>query len=333
MKDRMTILVRSGRGGDGCISFRREKFIPRGGPDGGDGGRGGHVYIRAKDKVSTLKQIRNNGKYVAAAGMQGTSDRKNGKHGDDVFIDVPAGTFVFSTQSGEILADLLENGDKIQIVAGGTGGRGNCHFATAQNRTPREAEPGLEGSEKEIDLVFCVPAEAALIGYPSSGKSSFLCAVSGARSRIGEYEFTTKDIYLGVAKASIFQNVEIVDMPALVEGSSEGKGIGNDFLTHLFRIKLLVYVLDASCERGDAPSEQLRVLMNEVAAYDEDYAEKDFLVVINKADVAACKMKDEIKKIKKKHGIDNIYEMSVATGAGVEEFLKVIAECVMEDEQ
>lgn len=333
MKDRMTILVKSGRGGDGCISFRREKFVPRGGPDGGDGGRGGHVYIRAKEKIPTLRHIRNNGKYTASSGAQGTSDRKNGKHGEDLFIDVPPGTFVISTEFGEVLADLVEPGSKVMIAEGGNGGKGNCHFATSTNRTPRVAEPGLTGAEKELDLVFCVPAEVAIVGFPSCGKSSFVSTVSGAQTKVGEFEFTTKDIHMGVAKASIFQTVKIVDMPALVEGSSEEKGIGNDFLTHLFRVKLIVYMLDGSCGRKISPSEQLNILKKEVEIYDEDYAEKDYIVVINKIDIPACDIAAEELLIQEEHSVDKVYGMSVVSGEGTEELLKVIADSVVEDDK
>lgn len=320
MRDRAEIKVRSGRGGDGCVSFRREKYIPRGGPDGGDGGRGGHVFIRCKEKLPSLEHIRNRSLYKAGAGHQGAGGRKNGRHGDDVFIDAPPGTTIYDSDTGTLIGEIIEPGDKIIVAAGGAGGRGNCHFATPENRTPREFDPGEPGEERRLSLVFSIPADAALIGFPGSGKSALLARLTRSRTKIGEYPFTTMSPHLGVLTVNPYTSVKILDLPALVAGAAEGKGVGNYFLVHLRRARAVVYVLDPFEDEGASLTEQLQTLRKEVMKYDRAYVEKNEIVVVNKIDLADESVDGEIAKIM--DSCENAIIYSAETGEGEGELIE-----------
>ncbi len=287
MRDQVTILVAAGRGGDGMVSFRREKYIPRGGPDGGDGGRGGSIVVIADDKTQDFDSIRNRGSYKAETGSAGARSRKYGHAGADLFIKVPAGTVVYDDDTGELLAELAVPGDNVIVANGGTGGRGNCHFATPQNRVPQEWEPGTEGEERSIKLVFSIPADVAVVGLPNAGKSSLMSALTNSKTKIAEYPFTTRSPKIGVCNAGFASKFSILDMPALVEGSAEGRGIGNSFLNHLNRVKLIVYLIDGTLPEGLTGEQQFKALKNEVAAYDSEFINKKELVIINKKDVLA----------------------------------------------
>lgn len=321
MRDSVTIGVRAGRGGDGAVSFRREKYVPRGGPDGGDGGRGGNVVLVSTEKTPSLDQIRNNSVYRAELGAAGGRSRKSGAQGEDLLINVPPGTSVFDAETGEPLGELPDPGERLVVAAGGAGGRGNCHFATPKNRAPLQWEPGLEGGERELKLVFSVPAEAGVVGLPGSGKSSLVAAVSNSKTKIGDYEFTTLQPQLGTCSVDPTSRFRILDMPALVEGSSEGRGVGNAFLRHLHRVKLVVYLIDGARLREIPAAEQFEILRNEVAAYDTEYAKKDLLIVINKIDAAGAECGDEAGE-----GLPGpVLKVSAKEKTGMEKFIETVA--------
>ncbi len=319
MRDRVAIKVRSGRGGDGCISFRREKFIPRGGPDGGDGGRGGNVFIRFKEKLPSLEQIRNKALYKGGAGRQGAGAKKHGRHGDDVFIDVPPGTSVYDQETGTLIGEIIEPGDKIMVAAGGAGGRGNCHFATPQNRTPREFEPGEPGEERLLELVFSIPADVALLGFPGSGKSALVSRLTRSKTKIGHYPFTTLSPHLGVLIINPYTSVKILDLPAIIKGSSEGRGVGNYFLIHLNRTRVILYLLDPFEHEGVSLSDQLGILRREVSEFDPDFSRKRELAVINKIDLLDEAHVEQINMFIEK--CDTVIRVSADTGEGIDELI------------
>jgi GTPase len=303
------------------VSFRREKYVPRGGPDGGDGGRGGHIIIKATEKLPKIEHIRNNAAYKADDGAGGADSRKSGRAAADLKLDVPVGVSVFDGETGELLGDLTAHGDKLIAVRGGAGGRGNCHFATPRNRAPLEWEPGSDGEARELRLEYSIPAEAAVIGLPGSGKSSLVHAMTRSRTKIGEYAFTTLEPHLGVCRVGPTASFRILDLPALVDGSSEGRGIGNAFLRHLLRVKILIYLLDATRPEGLSESGQLKALKREAAAYDPDYAKKESLIVVNKNDAPAT---DAGKKGGRPRG--KTIKVSALKNEGLEELADAIAE-------
>jgi GTPase len=316
MRDKVAIRVEAGRGGDGVVTFRREKYIPRGGPDGGDGGRGGSVILVASDKESNLESIRNKGTYKAGFGMPGTGSRKSGRAGEDLIIELPPGTAIYDEDTEELVGDLIEPGDRIIIAAGGHGGRGNMHFATPQNRVPQEWEPGTEGQEKNLTLKYCIPADVAVIGFPCAGKSSLVRALTRSRTKVGDYPFATREPHIGVCNMGIEGSFKILDMPALVEESAEGRGIGNSFLIHLRRVKIIVYLLDASRPDGIDEKKQLKVLKSEVAAFDPEYTGKKEVIAINKIDIA--------EKSKSRKSITDL-RISVLENLGLEALIGEIA--------
>ncbi len=306
MRDTVSIRARGGRGGDGSASFRREKYVPRGGPDGGDGGRGGHVIIAAHDKVNSLRDIKPGTVFRAPSGGAGGKSGKYGRAGADLVVRVPAGTSVLDAETGELLADLAANGDKIIVSAGGSGGRGNMHFATPKNRVPLEFEPGGESEERALSLEYSIPSETAVIGLPGAGKSTLVRALTGSRTPVGEYDFTTRKPYIGVCGAGEFASFRMLDMPALADGSSEGRGVGNFFLRHLRRVELIVLLID-SRPGAPEPEAQVETLLRELAAYDPEYLEKKRLVVYNRRDAESAP-----------EGADLDIEIDAARGDGLE---------------
>ncbi len=302
--------------------------MPRGGPDGGDGGRGGNVVVAANEKTSALEAIRNNGRYTAKDGKPGTGARKAGRHGDDLVIEVPPGTAVYDIDSGELIGELHAHGDRLVVAAGGTGGRGNCHFATPQNRVPQEWEPGTAGESRNLKLVYSIPADAAVVGLPGAGKSSLVRMLTRSNTKVGEYPFTTKTPQIGVCKVGLGAQCRILDMPALTEGSSEGRGIGNRFLGHLNRVDLIIYVLDCSVRDEFSEEKQLDILKREIEAYDAEYLKKKELLVINKVDL----IEGEKKRRVRKGGIGRAVRISAKEKLGKDELVSAIAD-VLELEQ
>ncbi|HOO55954.1 MAG TPA: Obg family GTPase CgtA [bacterium] len=322
MRDQVNIRVKAGRGGDGIASFRREKFVPRGGPDGGDGGRGGNVVLVARDKLSSLDILRNNSMYKAESAQPGEGSRKFGRNGEDLVIGVPSGCSVFDAETGALIGDLIDLNRELIVAYGGDGGRGNCHFATPQNRIPQRCEPGLPGQEREIRIILSIPADVGVVGLPNSGKSSLVSALSRSKTVIDDYPFTTRQPYLGTCRVDPTMQFRIIDLPALVEGSHEGRGVGNDFLNHLKRVSVIVFMLDAAQPDGIELEKQFDVLFDEIKKYNPEYVKKRIIVLINKIDSVA-----KLKNIDMTGRPEiSVLSISATTGEGIEELTGTIAE-------
>lgn len=283
--DRVKIMVASGAGGDGMVSFRREKYVPRGGPSGGDGGKGGSIYVRANKELNTLMHFRRKRKFVATKGENGGAKEMYGKNGEDVTIEVPLGTMVYDLQSHELLADMIHDGQTVLLLKGGHGGRGNSHFATSAVRAPTYAEKGEPGEQKELQLELKVLADVGLLGFPSVGKSSLIRKVSGARPEVAAYHFTTLTPGLGVVNLDDSRSFVMADIPGLIEGASEGVGLGYEFLRHVERSKVLIHVLDAAGSEGRDPIEDFHTINKELAIYSPVLAQKKQIVAANKIDL------------------------------------------------
>ena len=315
--DRARIHVLAGRGGDGCLSFRREKFVPKGGPDGGDGGKGGDVALAADGMLRDLSNIRPNQTVRAGKGQPGRGARKHGADGDAVELHVPVGTQVV-TDDGELIADLAHPGARIVIARGG-GVRGNAQFATPVRQAPRFAETGLPGDELDLELRLKLLADAALVGLPNAGKSSLIRRVSNATPKVAEYPFTTLAPVLGTVEAPDGSQLVVADVPGLIEGASEGIGLGHEFLAHLERARLLVHVID--CAAGD-PAEQWRTIDNELHLYGAGLDERLQVVVLNKVDLVPEPPALELEDAR----ILRVFQVSCATGAGIEGFKRALFE-------
>jgi len=309
--DRARIHVIAGRGGDGSMHFRREKFVPKGGPDGGDGGDGGDVVLVAEPRRRDLSGIRPNQKLRAGRGGPGGSRLSNGARGDDALLDVPVGTQVLDGEE-RLVADLAHPGARVVVARGGVGGRGNKRFATPTRRTPRFAEIGLPGEEGTIELRLKLLADAALVGLPNAGKSSLLTRISNARPKVADYPFTTLAPVLGTVEAPDGRQLVVADVPGLIEGASEGAGLGDEFLAHLERARLLLHVIDAA---GDDADERWRTIDAELAAYGAGLDERPQVVVLNKIDLrpdATPPFRIEDERIVR------VFRVSAATGAGID---------------
>jgi GTP-binding protein len=283
--DEAVITVQSGDGGQGCVSFRREKYVPRGGPDGGDGGNGGHVYIRAVEGLQTLSDFRYRRFFKARNGTQGRGKSRTGADGEDVVIEVPLGTLVYDEEGGGLLADLVGDKQTVVLVQGGKGGKGNQHFVSSTNRAPRYAQPGLPGEKRRIRLSLKLIADVGLIGLPNAGKSTLLSRLTMARPRIAEYPFTTLVPQLGVMCFSGDRFLTFADIPGLIEGASRGRGLGHRFLKHVERTRMFFHMIDIT-----GPSEQdilndFDVLNRELGTFDPRLLEKDQVVLMNKIDL------------------------------------------------
>lgn len=286
MYDRATIEVKAGSGGNGSASLRHEKFVAKGGPDGGDGGRGGSVYLLADPNVNTLLSYRYKRHYKAESGGHGSKQKKQGKSGHDLSLSVPVGTVVFDDATGEPLADLTEVGQRVLVARGGRGGLGNTHFSTSTYQTPRFAELGEPGVERQLRLELKLLADVALVGYPNAGKSTLLAAISNATPKVGDYPFTTLEPSLGVVSVPGTEDSFVVaDIPGLIEGAHAGHGLGDEFLRHIERTRVLLYVVDGSGQEGRAPLDDLRVLRRELELYRPDLADRPSVVAFNKIDM------------------------------------------------
>jgi GTPase len=317
--DRARLTAVAGRGGDGSIHFRREKYVPRGGPDGGDGGDGGDVVLVADLRRRDLSGFRPNQKLRAGRGGGGGGRLSNGARGEDAVLAVPVGTQVFEGE--ELVADLAHAGARVVVAKGGSGGRGNKHFAGPSRQTPRFAEVGMPGEEREIELRLKLLADAALVGLPNAGKSSLLTRLSNARPKVAEYPFTTLSPVLGTVEASDGRQLVVADVPGLIEGASEGVGLGHEFLAHLERAQMLVHVIDSSEDDAD---DRWRTIDAELSAYGAGLDERPQLVVLNKIDLSteppAFGIEDE--------RILRVLRVSAATGAGVDELRGALFELV-----
>ena len=281
--DSAKIHVKAGDGGNGVVSFRREKYVPKGGPDGGDGGNGGSVYIVADRNLTTLLDFRYAPHYKAERGAHGQGSHKTGLSGNDVVIKVPCGTLIKDAETGEVIADLIEHGAKVLVAKGGKGGRGNQHFATPTNRAPRHAEPGEPGEERTLELELKLLADVGLVGFPNAGKSTLISVLSAAKPKIADYPFTTLEPNLGIVRYQDYKSFVMADIPGIIEGASEGKGLGLKFLKHIERTKVLAILLPATSL--DLKGEY-NILMNELKTFSSTLAEKPKVVVISKMDIA-----------------------------------------------
>lgn len=284
--DEARIDVRAGDGGNGCVSFRREKFVPRGGPDGGDGARGGSIYITADEGLNTLSDFEHQRVFRGERGGDGRGRQMSGRSGADVEVAVPVGTVVREAETGEVMGDLTEQGARLKVAAGGEGGRGNIQFKSATNRTPRQSTDGTPGEQRHLNLELRVLADVGLLGLPNAGKSSLVRAVSAAKPRVADYPFTTVNPGLGVVRVGPAQSFVVADIPGLIQGAAEGAGLGSRFLKHLGRTRLLLHVVDVSRLYEDADlAADVRGLEDEITAYSPDLADRPRWLVVNKIDL------------------------------------------------
>jgi GTP-binding protein len=326
--DRATIFVRAGRGGDGCVSLRREKFVPRGGPDGGDGGRGGDVWIVADRGTDTLLGFTYTPHFAAEDGGPGRGSSKHGADGRDREIGVPLGTLVYDHKSGELLADVSRADERLIIAHGGRGGFGNEHFKTSTNQTPRNATPGGAGEERTLRLELKLIADVGLVGRPNAGKSTLLRAVSRATPKVAEYPFTTRQPHLGIAELPGGRRLVVADLPGLIEGASHGAGLGLEFLRHIERTGVLVHVVEVAPVDGTDPVKNYAEVRNELSAYSEALVEKPEIVVLNKIDmVPAAERAEVIGRLVAAIGRGEERPLLVASGATGEGVALVLEAC------
>src|SRR6266498_5766946 len=322
--DRVKIRVQGGRGGNGVTAFRREKFVPRGGPAGGDGGRGGDVWIVADSSLNTLLHLRYNPEHIAERGRHGEGSNCSGREGEDRIVRVPVGTQIFDSTSGELLQDLAVDGARWLAAKGGRGGFGNSHFATSTNRAPRYHQDGGEGEEGELQLELKLLADVGLVGFPNAGKSTFISTVSAAKPKIADYPFTTLEPHLGVVDLGDFRTFVIADIPGLIEGAHEGHGLGDRFLRHIERTKLLLHLVDMSSVSGRDPVTDYEVINRELEAYDRQLASRPQIVVATKID--AVDEPDRIERLRFRAGQDGreFFAISSVTGAGIRELIAAV---------
>jgi len=334
--DEAKIRVKAGDGGNGCVAFRREKYVPRGGPSGGDGGRGGDVVMEASERHNTLVHFRFNPEYNAERGRHGEGSNRTGRDGQDVILKVPVGTIVYDEVTGEKIHDFSSVDDRMIIARGGRGGRGNAQFATSTHQAPREHEPGRPGEEHTFRLELKLLADVGLVGYPNVGKSTLISRISAARPKIADYPFTTLEPNLGVV--AVGQPPEersfvVADIPGLIEGAHTGSGLGTQFLRHIERTRLLVHLVDVSDASGRPnPVQDVKVIMNELESFGAGLEMKPMIMMATKIDVAN---KDKLAKLKrycKKEGLD-LFSVSAVTGKGIDELKYAIAQRVEEVRQ
>jgi GTP-binding protein len=321
--DRLTIFVEGGKGGRGCVSFRREKYVPRGGPDGGDGGHGGGVIVRADSSVDNLAHLRNRKFFRAARGEHGQGSLKSGASGEDLVIPVPPGTVVLDRDRGHMIKDLRQLGDEVTAARGGKGGRGNKAFATSTNRTPRESEPGEVGESRWIVLELKVIADVGLIGLPNAGKSTLLSRISRAQPEIADYPFTTKYPNLGLVQLDDAHTLVVADIPGLIEGAHAGAGLGHDFLRHVERTRTLVHLVECLPLDGSTPANNYRAIRRELELFNPALAAKPELVVLTKMDISNSQLAvDNLAR-----EIDRpVLGISAVTGRGLAELVQRMVE-------
>ena len=324
--DYAKIIIKSGNGGDGAITFRREKYVAAGGPDGGDGGRGGSVYFRVDPNANTLIDFRYSKKFKAQNGENGSGVNKYGRSGEDLYIDVPLGTIIKDAETGKVVADLSKENQVELVLNGGRGGKGNSHFATATRQVPRFAQAGEDGEEKEVILELKLLADVGLLGFPNVGKSTFLSVVTDAKPKIANYHFTTIEPNLGVVKTKNGDSFVIADIPGIIEGASEGVGLGIQFLRHVERTRLLLHVIDVSGVEGRNPVEDFYTINEELKKYSEKLSTRKQIIVANKMDIMQDdKGLKELEALAKKENLE-LYKISGVTGEGVTELLNRVSE-------
>lgn len=321
--DEVTIKVIAGDGGTGAVSFRREKFIPFGGPDGGDGGDGGSVYLVGDENLNTLVDFRHVRTYTAEAGKRGAGRGMTGRGGDDLFIPVPVGTLIFDEDTDEQLGDITEAGQKIMVAHGGWHGLGNLRFKSSINQAPRKCTPGSPGERRQLRLELKVLADVGLLGMPNAGKSTFIRAVSAARPKVADYPFTTLAPNLGVVRVGVHQSFVVADIPGLIEGASDGAGLGIQFLKHLSRTQLLLHIVDISPPDGSDPVDDAKKILNELEKYSQELADKERWLVLNKTDLLpADELADKLKAITQAlNWTGPVYTMSALSKTGTQEIV------------
>ena len=329
--DESKIEVFAGKGGNGTASFRREKYIEKGGPDGGDGGRGGSVYAQADRNINTLVDYRFARTHRAKNGESGRGSDCYGKGADDVVLRMPVGTVITDINSGEVIADLTHDGEKVLLAQGGIGGLGNIHFKSSTNRAPRQCTPGTEGETRELRLELKVLADVGLLGMPNAGKSTFIRAVSAARPKVADYPFTTLHPNLGVVRVSHEKSFVIADIPGLIEGAAEGAGLGHQFLRHLARTRLLLHLVDiAPLYEGTDPVAEARAILNELKKYDQSLYEKPRWLVLNKLDLLEDREEKVAAFLKQFADFDRHFAISAINGEGCKELTYAIMEHLQE---
>ena len=312
--DRVEILVQSGKGGDGCVSFRREKFVPRGGPDGGDGGNGGNVVLRVDDRLNTLLDFTQRPVFSAKHGKPGQGSNRKGARGDDMVLAVPPGTMVKDAVTGRVLRDMTQPGLELLLLEGGRGGRGNKRFASSTNRTPRQADEGRPGQARKLLLELKLIADVGLIGLPNAGKSTLLSRISAAHPKIADYPFTTTHAQLGIVSTSDMRRVVVADIPGLIEGAHCGTGLGDEFLRHIERTKILAHLVDIGPLAGPSPLEAYETVRREMALYSPALMDKPEILVANKMDLTDAE--ENLRRFRAETGRE-VVPISAVTGQGV----------------
>jgi obg family GTPase cgtA len=325
--DSAKIFIKSGKGGDGHVSFRRELFVAAGGPDGGDGGKGGSIIFEVDKGLNTLTDFRHTRKYVAKDGEPGGKRKCHGKDAEDLVIKVPEGTVIKDFESGKVIADMSGNNMREVILRGGKGGLGNMNFATATMQVPKFARPGQNGVEMFVNLELKVIADVGLVGYPNVGKSTLLSRVSNAKPKVANYHFTTLNPHLGVVDLDGANGFVMADIPGLIEGASEGVGLGHDFLRHIERCKVLIHVVDAAGIEGRTPVEDIKTIINELKSYNIGLSNKPAVIAANKIDMFTEEIEDNIKAIKETFEPEiKVFPISGVSGKGVKELLYAVKE-------
>lgn len=324
--DEVTIYVKAGDGGNGCCAFRREKYVPRGGPSGGDGGRGGDVVLEASEHENTLLRYRFNPEHRAERGRHGEGSNRTGRDGASIDLPVPVGTVVHDAETGDLVHDFTRPGERFVVARGGRGGRGNARFATSTHQAPTECEPGHPGEEKRLRLELKLLADVGLVGFPNAGKSTLISRISAARPKIADYPFTTLEPHLGVVQLDDDRSFVVADIPGLIEGAHEGHGLGTRFLRHVERTRLLAHLVDVSEASNRDPVHDFEVVLRELASFSEELAAKPMLVVATKMDAAQDPSRVEaLRRTALERGLP-FCAISSVTGQGIEELKYAMAE-------
>ncbi len=319
--DHAEIYVKAGDGGNGCISFRREKYVPKGGPDGGDGGDGGSVYICARDDLDTLLDFKSKREWLAKRGADGMGKNKYGKKGDDLIINVPTGTIVYDKELEIAIKDLKVPNQKVCVAKGGKGGKGNKHFATSTNQIPRESQEGQPGQERYLKLELKLIADVGLVGLPNAGKSTLLSRISAATPRIASYPFTTLKPSLGIVELPGYKRFVVADIPGLIEGSHEGLGLGHDFLKHIERTRIIVHLVDVSGFDGSDPVKNYHIIRKELASYSQTLADKREIIIASKMDLDP--EQEKLHEFEQAMG-QRVLGISAVTGTGLDRCVRII---------
>ncbi|MBI5682282.1 MAG: GTPase ObgE [Deltaproteobacteria bacterium] len=327
--DEALIYVKAGNGGRGCVSFRREKYVPKGGPDGGDGGDGGDVIIIGDKRLSSLLDFKYKKNYIAERGQHGKGSNWHGRNGKSITIHVPVGTVIKDAESGEIIEDIISDGQKLLISKSGRGGKGNAHFVSSTFQTPRFAQPGEEGEEKNLKLELKLLADVGIIGFPNAGKSTLISRISKAKPKIADYPFTTIRPYLGVVHVGDYANFVVADIPGLIEGAHEGKGLGIRFLKHVERTSIFIHLIDISPFSNREPEKDFEVINKELAAFNPALKNKKQIIALNKIDIPDARERlPNLLKFFESKGIKT-FAVSAATGEGLDELIRYAAQEVM----